>query len=108
MAALEAAIEDRLSAIIGWPGKPGHDHLGFIYRSTDATAALRRPGQAKREPGSQKRWALQFVRIPDKALPFREDGGGDPLARQANSALFGESPEPEERRLQAWTSHGRP
>ena len=36
-------------------------------------------GRAKREQGSQKRQALRSVTIPDKASPFRDDGGSDPL-----------------------------
>ncbi len=47
---------------------------------------LRRPGQAKSEPQSNKRYALQFATIPDKASPFRDDANGEPLARWANSA----------------------
>ncbi len=39
--------------------------------------AVRHPGQAKREPGSQKRQVLQCITIPDKASPFGDDGGGD-------------------------------
>ncbi len=40
-----------------------------------------RPSEAR--AGIAKRQAIQFVTIPDKALPFRDDGGGDPVARQA-------------------------
>jgi hypothetical protein len=45
-----------------------------------ARFAFRHPGQAKREPGSQKKHA--FITIPDSAPSFRDDDDGDPLTRQ--------------------------
>jgi len=41
------------------------------------------PGQAKREPGTQKSWRT----IPDKASPSPDDGGGDPPAAGKPRAL---------------------
>ena len=50
-----------------------------------ANGSSSRPSAAR--AGIVKRQALQFVTIPDKASPFRDDGGGDPLARPAKSPL---------------------
>jgi hypothetical protein len=43
-----------------------------------------RPSEAR--AGIAKTLRLQSVTIPDKASSFRDDGGGDPLARRAKSA----------------------
>ncbi len=83
MAALEAAIQDRLSAIImDGRVKPGHDHLAkrtslisHGQRMRLLRASSSRPSEAR--AGIAKRWALQFVTIPDKAAPFR--GGGEAI-----------------------------
>jgi len=54
------------------------------YRSLNvARSALHHPGQAKREPGTQKSWRT----IPDKASPSPDDGGGDPPAAGKPRAL---------------------
>ena len=44
------------------------------------------PAKAKGETGIEKMQALKLVRVPAKALPLRDDGGGYPLACPANSA----------------------
>ena len=60
---------------------------------SDLRRTDRRPGQAKREPGSQK-GRLQFVTIPNKASPFRDGArnafGAEPEAVRAflAAALF--------------------
>ena len=74
---------------------PSHDEDAFCLRHPSpvfprsdfaghANGSPRHPGQAKREPGSQKERRFDFVTIPDKAAPFRDDGGVDPLAGSAN------------------------
>ncbi|MGB7914346.1 MAG: hypothetical protein WCF79_03460, partial [Rhodomicrobium sp.] len=46
------------------------------------------PGQAKRE-----KIGASICTIPDKASPFRDDGGRDPLARPESATLALRAPE---------------
>jgi hypothetical protein len=52
-----------------------------------AIDALRHPGQAKREPGSQKKQTFRFVTVPDNAFGVSGmTNEGHPLASLGNSA----------------------
>ena len=51
-----------------------------------ANGSSSRPSAAR--AGIVKKQALQFVTIPDKASPFRDDDDGDPFVCPAKSASY--------------------
>jgi hypothetical protein len=71
------------------------DFLSELYQLSQqmaeaAASRSRHPGQAKREPGSQKDATFQFVTVPDKASPLREDQSCDPCISETRSRKRGE------------------